>query len=206
MVVRWLRRREPGWRRGLPLNFIGMCLTGVVFVVFGASKLLEGAWVVLLIIPTLVMVFRAINRHYSDVAVQVEADTSIRPDHRPRHVHRADHRPQRHRLRVPGDGAVLLPHRHRRAHLRQPRARRPAAGQVGCLGQPRAADDHRHARTARTSARCSPTSTPSTASAPTTRSSWWCPSSCSTAGGTTSCTTRPRCASRRRCSSAGARW
>jgi amino acid transporter len=79
MVVRWLRRREPGWRRGLPLNFIGMCLTGVVFLVFGASKLLEGAWVVLLIIPTLVMVFRSIHRHYGDVAVQVEADTSTRP-------------------------------------------------------------------------------------------------------------------------------
>ena len=79
MVVRWLRRREPGWRRGLPLNFIGMCLTGVVFVVFGASKLLEGAWVVLVIIPTLVMVFRAINHHYADVAEQVEADTSTRP-------------------------------------------------------------------------------------------------------------------------------
>ncbi|MEO8898625.1 MAG: APC family permease [Candidatus Dormibacter sp.] len=79
MVVRWLRRREPGWRRGLPLNFIGMCLTGVVFIVFGASKLLDGAWVVLVIIPTLVTVFRAINRHYADVAVQVEADTSNRP-------------------------------------------------------------------------------------------------------------------------------
>ena len=79
MVVRWLRRREPGWRRGLPLNFIGMCLTGIVFLVFGASKLLEGAWVVLLIIPTLVMVFRSIHRHYGDVAGQVEADTSTRP-------------------------------------------------------------------------------------------------------------------------------
>jgi amino acid transporter len=79
MVVRWLRRREPGWRRGLPLNFIGMCLTGVVFLVFGASKLLEGAWVVLLIIPTLVFVFRSIHRHYGDVAVQVDADTSTRP-------------------------------------------------------------------------------------------------------------------------------
>jgi hypothetical protein len=56
-----------------------MCLTGGVFIVFGASKLLEGAWVVLLIIPTLVMTFRAIQRHYADVAVQVEADTSTRP-------------------------------------------------------------------------------------------------------------------------------
>ena len=79
MVVRWLRRREAGWRRGLPLNFIGMCLTGIVFLVFGASKLLEGAWVVLLIIPSLVMVFRSIHRHYGDVAGQVEADTSTRP-------------------------------------------------------------------------------------------------------------------------------
>ena len=79
MVVRWLRRREPGWQHGLPLNFIGMCLTGVVFVVFGATKLLEGAWVVLVIIPTLVFIFRSIHRHYRDVAEQVEADTSIRP-------------------------------------------------------------------------------------------------------------------------------
>jgi amino acid transporter len=79
MVARWLHRREPGWRRGLPLNFIGMCLTGVVFVVFGATKLLEGAWVVILIVPSLVMIFRAINRHYNDVAVQVDADTSTRP-------------------------------------------------------------------------------------------------------------------------------
>jgi amino acid transporter len=79
MVMRWLRRREAGWRRGLPLNFVGMCLTGVVFVVFGATKLLEGAWVVILIVPTLVTVFRAINRHYVDVAVHVDADTSTRP-------------------------------------------------------------------------------------------------------------------------------
>ena len=78
MVMRWLRRREPGWRRGLPLNFIGMCLTGIVFLVFGASKLLEGAWVVVVIVPTLVLVFRAIHRHYGDVREQVRSDTSSR--------------------------------------------------------------------------------------------------------------------------------
>ena len=78
MVVRWLRRREPGWHHGLPLNFIGMCLTGVVFVVFGATKLLSGAWVVLIIVPSLVMVFRAVHRHYADVTAQVDADTSTR--------------------------------------------------------------------------------------------------------------------------------
>jgi amino acid transporter len=79
MVVRWLKRREPGWQRGLPLNFIGMCLTGVVFVVFGATKLLEGAWVVILIIPTLVMIFRSIHRHYTDVAAHVASEFPSRP-------------------------------------------------------------------------------------------------------------------------------
>ncbi|MGH7723497.1 MAG: APC family permease [Candidatus Dormibacteria bacterium] len=79
MVVRWLRRREPGWRRGLPLNFIGMCLTGLVFMVFGATKLLEGAWVVILIIPTLVAIFRAIHRHYVDVAAHVASEIPARP-------------------------------------------------------------------------------------------------------------------------------
>jgi amino acid transporter len=79
MVARWLKRREPGWRRGLPLNFIGMCLTGVVFVVFGATKLLQGAWVVVLIVPTLVMIFRGIHDHYVDVDAYVAAEIPTRP-------------------------------------------------------------------------------------------------------------------------------
>ncbi len=78
MVVRWVSRREPGWQHGLPLNFIGMCLTGVVFVVFGATKLLDGAWVVVVIIPSLVALFGAIHRHYAEVKEQVDADTSTR--------------------------------------------------------------------------------------------------------------------------------
>jgi amino acid transporter len=80
MVVRWLRRREPGWRRGLPLNFVGMCLTGLVFLVFGASKLLEGAWVVVLIIPALVILFRSIHAHYAEVATQRAAELPITPE------------------------------------------------------------------------------------------------------------------------------
>lgn len=55
-----------------------------VLVFFGAAGLMgtlgcEGAWVVIVIIPTVVTMFRAIHRHYGDVRTQVEADTSIRP-------------------------------------------------------------------------------------------------------------------------------
>jgi len=79
MVARWLTRRESGWRHGLPLNFIGMCLTAVVFVVFGATKLLEGAWVVVIIVPTLVLIFRKIHGHYGLVADHRAEDIPTNP-------------------------------------------------------------------------------------------------------------------------------
>ncbi|MFN2451006.1 MAG: APC family permease [Candidatus Dormibacteria bacterium] len=79
MVVRWLRRREVGWRRGLPLNAIGMALTAVVFVVFAATKFTEGAWVVIVIVPTLVMIFRAIHGHYEAVSAHVATEIATTP-------------------------------------------------------------------------------------------------------------------------------
>ena len=79
MVVRWLRRREPGWRHGLPMNVVGMTMTAVVFVVFAAVKFREGAWVVCLIIPTFVALFFAVHRHYSDVNSQLATETPTAP-------------------------------------------------------------------------------------------------------------------------------
>ncbi|GAC1342402.1 MAG: APC family permease [Candidatus Dormibacteria bacterium] len=79
MVVRWLRRREPGWRRGLPLNAIGMTLTAIVFIVFGAAKFKEGAWVVVVIIPVLVMLFRAVHTHYTEVGGHLATEIATSP-------------------------------------------------------------------------------------------------------------------------------
>jgi len=79
MVVRWLRRREPGWRLALPFNFVGMCMTAVVFIVFASVKFREGAFVVLLIIPLFVAAFLAIHRHYADVSSQLATEIPISP-------------------------------------------------------------------------------------------------------------------------------
>jgi amino acid transporter len=79
MVSRWLRRREPGWHVGLPFNFLGMCMTAVVFVVFAVVKFREGAFVVILIIPTFVAMFLAIHRHYSEVSTQLATETPTSP-------------------------------------------------------------------------------------------------------------------------------
>ncbi len=77
MVVRWWRRREPGWRSGMPINALGAATTGLVAIIIAATKFEHGAWMVILLIPSLVMVMRGINAHYRTVAEQL---TLARPD------------------------------------------------------------------------------------------------------------------------------
>jgi amino acid transporter len=65
MVVRWRRRRGPGWRRRLALNAVGAALSGLVLLTAAVAKFTEGAWVVVVAVPLLVLVFRRIHRHYA---------------------------------------------------------------------------------------------------------------------------------------------
>ena len=74
MVRRWLVRHEPGWRWRWWLNAVGATTTGLVVVVITGTKFTHGAWVVVLLIPLLVMLFVAIRRHYADVAGQLSLD------------------------------------------------------------------------------------------------------------------------------------
>jgi len=71
MVVRWWRRREQGFRRGLALNGAGALLSALVLVVVASTKFEEGAWIVLLLIPAMVLLFRRIRRHYDCAAKAV---------------------------------------------------------------------------------------------------------------------------------------
>jgi amino acid transporter len=64
MVVRWWRRREAGWARGLVINGIGALTTGVIALIVIESKFLAGAWMVVIAIPILVLLMLAIRRHY----------------------------------------------------------------------------------------------------------------------------------------------
>ncbi|MBV8445703.1 MAG: APC family permease, partial [Candidatus Dormibacteraeota bacterium] len=79
MVVRWLRRREPGWRVAMPFNLLGACLTAIVFVVEAVSKFRDGAYIVLIIIPCFVALFFAIHRHYREVSQQIAPEIPTSP-------------------------------------------------------------------------------------------------------------------------------
>jgi amino acid transporter len=80
MVMRWLRLREPGWQGGLAINIVGVVTTGVVAVVVGLTNFTRGAWIVLLLIPLLIMMFRAIHGHYARAAGELAAQTPLRSE------------------------------------------------------------------------------------------------------------------------------
>ena len=50
--------REPGWRASAVVNGVGAVVTGVVLVVVAVTKFAEGAWIILLMIPILVVHLR----------------------------------------------------------------------------------------------------------------------------------------------------
>src|SRR5713226_4845990 len=91
MVRHWweLRGEKRGWQRSLAINGLGAVTTLLVALVIASTKFLEGAWIVVLLIPLLVLMFVAISRHY--LHVERERTTAI-PIH-PRDIH--------HRLIVP---------------------------------------------------------------------------------------------------------
>ncbi len=59
------------WRKSLVINGVGALATCTVLFVFIATKFIHGAWVVVLLIPMLVLMFLKIHRHYVDVAQQL---------------------------------------------------------------------------------------------------------------------------------------
>jgi amino acid transporter len=71
MVIHWRRTRSPGWRSSAAVNGFGAVVTGVVLIIVTLTKTLEGAWIVLLLIPFIVTVFKATRRHYLHVAAQL---------------------------------------------------------------------------------------------------------------------------------------
>lgn len=61
-------RFDPGWRWKMLANGFGAICTAVVVIIFATTKFVDGAWVVLILIPVLVFLFYAIQRHYTQLA------------------------------------------------------------------------------------------------------------------------------------------
>jgi amino acid transporter len=102
MAVRWWKsgRVQPGtelkergsalhydkrWLVKMIINGLGSLSTAVVVIVFGVTKFAEGAWVVLILIPALSMLFRAIHSHYQKLSRVLSLDGFGEPPPARRH-------------------------------------------------------------------------------------------------------------------------
>lgn len=68
MFKRWTHRREGAhWFRKAAVNGFGALVTAVTGVVIAVNKFADGAWIVLLVIPLLVLLMLSVRRHYDRV-------------------------------------------------------------------------------------------------------------------------------------------
>jgi len=71
MVIHWRKERNPGWAWRCMLNGFGAVLTGIVFLVVAYEKFFNGAWMVLIFIPTLIAMMMFIRHQYASSARQL---------------------------------------------------------------------------------------------------------------------------------------
>ena len=74
MVRRWLHRHEEGWWWRAAVNGFGAVVTAIVLLTIAVTKFTHGAWIVVLLIPALVLIFMIVHRHYEEVATQLSLD------------------------------------------------------------------------------------------------------------------------------------
>jgi amino acid transporter len=67
LLRRWLLRRGPRWRLWAAVNATGAGIMAALVLTIALSRLLDGAWLVLLLLPIIVLMLFAINRHYRAV-------------------------------------------------------------------------------------------------------------------------------------------
>ena len=76
MVLYWLRQRGSAWRWRALMNGFGALFTGLVLAVVVFSKFSSGAWLVVLLIPSLVWILALIKKRYGRLQHALDLDES----------------------------------------------------------------------------------------------------------------------------------
>jgi amino acid transporter len=78
MTKHHLTRREPGWRHKMAINVSAALLSTAVVGIFAVAKFTEGAWLIIVIFPILVLALMRLNREYrSEAAILQKFRTDL---------------------------------------------------------------------------------------------------------------------------------
>ncbi len=78
-------RFEKNWATKMVVNGIGAACTFIVMVVFATTKFSDGAYIVVILIPSIVWVFYLIHRHYLNLAKHLSLEGMVTPSRIKRH-------------------------------------------------------------------------------------------------------------------------
>jgi len=71
MVQHWRREKGRHWKIKTLINGVGAMVTAVTVCVVAYSKFRDGAWITAILIPSLVLIFLRIRRHYAKIAEEL---------------------------------------------------------------------------------------------------------------------------------------
>ncbi len=77
MVIHWRKNHIPGWRWRASLNALGAIVTGIATIVFIFSKFVAGAWIVVVAVPLIMLIFVRIRRYYTIVSNELFVDGKL---------------------------------------------------------------------------------------------------------------------------------
>jgi amino acid transporter len=77
MAKHHLRERAAGWQRGLAINGFGAFLSGLVCLIIAVTKFMDGAWIVLVILPLAVLLLLRLNRQYTQEETELEHEAEL---------------------------------------------------------------------------------------------------------------------------------
>jgi len=75
LVVHWWRTRPPRWSSRATINGFGAVVTALATVIFLVSKFAQGAWVVVVAVPTFVFLFTRIHAYYKRAGIELGVGT-----------------------------------------------------------------------------------------------------------------------------------
>jgi hypothetical protein len=79
-MVRYQLHQEPrGWKPGAVVSALGATATFIVLLIVAGTKFTSGAWLPAVVIPGIVLLFKAIRRHYDAVTEELTVPPGWRP-------------------------------------------------------------------------------------------------------------------------------
>ena len=77
MVVHWHRSKQPGATRFLVFNGLGAAATAAALIIIVISKFMEGAWLIIILMPSVVLVLRYIRRYHEKIERAVQENVPL---------------------------------------------------------------------------------------------------------------------------------